>query len=210
MGFENEIITALKIHKGLKFNSDKNELNGEIKLTSGDTYNVRIDLSSYPEFFPTVYEVDERIPRKVDRHIYTGTGACCFTTSAKSQILLKTKVKSLLFFINEIVVKYFENNSYYEINGSYFDEEYAHGSLGIQGAYCDILDVKSTSIISYLLVERLEGRLISENDLCYCNSNIQLGKCKNGKHLNNYRSFLLIDQRVLLNDLKHFKNILTQ
>lgn len=146
----------------------------------------------------------------MDRHIYPSAGACCFTTSAIALILLKTKVYSLLVFLNEIVVKYFENNSYYEINGRYFDEEYAHGSLGIQVAYCDILDVKSTSILSYLLVERLEGRLISENDLCYCNSNIQLGKCKNGKHLNNYRSFLLIDQRVLFNDLKHFKNILTQ
>ncbi|MHB1105011.1 MAG: hypothetical protein ACYCZ2_01505 [Lutibacter sp.] len=210
MVFKNEIVSALKVHNGLKFNSDKNELNGKINLPSGDNYNIKIDLSPYPRFFPKVYEMDGRIPKKVDRHIYTDSGACCFTTGAKSQILLKTKVESLLIFLNEIVVKYFENDSFYEINGHYFTEEYAHGSLGVVEAYMEILEVKSVDIIGYLIVERLNDKIISDKDLCYCNSRVQLSKCNKGKHSKNYKNFLLIEKDVLKNDLAHFKNVINK
>lgn len=83
-------------------------------------------------------------------------------------------------------------------------------SQGIVDAYKEILGIKSLDIIGYLIVERSNDKLILDEDLCFCNSGVLLRLCSNGKHLKNYRSFLLIDQRVLLNDLKHFKNVLTQ
>jgi len=207
MGLKNEVDLALKVHKGLKYNSKRNELYGQIMLPSCDTYSVRIDLSPYPIFFPFVYEIDGRIPCKVERHIYTGTGACCFTTSAYSQILLKTKVKSLLIFLNEIVIKYFENNSFYEINGHYFSNEYSHGSIGIVESYNDILGISNMDVIFYLFIERLKNKFISEKDLCYCNSKEQLIKCNDGNHLKNYNNFLLINKETLRNDLHHFTNV---
>ena len=104
MDISNQIDEVLAKHKGLIYHSEDDSLSGELVLPEGDSYELRIVLDSYPQFFPKVYETDGRIPVKMDRHMYTDTGSCCFTTSAKSQILLKTKITSLLKFVDEIVV----------------------------------------------------------------------------------------------------------
>lgn len=195
---EKEIEEVLEKHRGLEYDSAKNTLEGELFLSSGDSYEVLINLNPYPRFFPTVKETGGRIPPKADRHTFTDTGACCFTTSAKSQILLRTKVASLLKFIDEIVIRYFENNSYYEIHGHYFGEEYNHGIKGILEGYQDILEVKDFKIVLWMLKFRNAGKKIGRNDLCYCGSGIKIKKC----HLRNYNEFRLIEKIVLKEDFE--------
>lgn len=208
MGINGEIQEVLEKHKSLVYHLESNSLSGELFLPDGDSYEVRIELDNYPRFFPTVYEVGSRIPIKGDRHIYTDSGSCCFTTSAKSQILLKTKITSLLKFIDEIVVRYLENNSFYEINGVYCYDEYDHGSLGVVQSYQDILGITEVKIITKLMLQRLNNKKMRIRDLCYCNSGLSLKKCNNGLHCNNYRLFRMIDKKMLYNDLKHFENVL--
>jgi len=208
MDISNQIDEVLAKHKGLIYHSEDDSLSGELVLPEGDSYELRIVLDSYPQFFPKVYETDGRIPVKMDRHMYTDTGSCCFTTSAKSQILLKTKITSLLKFVDEIVVRYLENNSFYEINGKYCYGEYNHGSMGIVQSYQDILGITDIKIIGRLMVQRLQNKKLRIKDLCYCNSNQSLKKCHNGLHCNNYRLFRMIDKDVLYNDLHHIENLL--
>lgn len=190
---EKGIKEVLEKHQGLEYDSAKNTLEGELFLSSGDSYEVLINLNPYPRFFPTVKETGGRIPPKADRHIYEQYGTCCFTTSAKSQILLRTKITSLLKFIDEIVIRYFENNSYYEIHGRYFGEEYNHGMKGMLEGYQDILGVKDFKTILWMLDLRNKGRKIGRNNLCYCGSGLKIKKC----HLKNYNEFRLIEKIVL-------------
>ena len=99
MDISNQIDEVLAKHKGLIYHSEDYTLSGELILPEGDSYELRIVLSQYPRFFPTVYETGGRIPVKMDRHMYTDSGSCCFTTSAKSQILLKTKITSKSMYV---------------------------------------------------------------------------------------------------------------
>lgn len=210
MDISNQIEEVLHKHKGLDYHLESNSLSGELFLPDGDSYEVEMQLKRYPELFPVVFETEGRIPNKIHRHIYTDTGSCCFTTAAKSQILLKTKLTSLLKFVDEIVVRYFENNSYYEINGVYCYSEYDHGSNGVVQSYQDILDTENVKFIGRLIIQRLEKNKLTIRDLCYCNSGYSLKKCNNGRHSNNYRNFRMIDKVVLNNDLIHFKNVLSK
>lgn len=208
MEISDQINEVLHNHISLKYHKDKNELTGDLYLPDGDSYEVLMKLNPYPVFFPTVFEIEGRIPIKPDRHMYTDSGSCCFTTGAKSQVLLKTKITTLHKFIDEIAVRYFENNSYYEINGKYCYTEYDHGSLGIVQSYQDILNISNNKSIALLMLQRLKSRKLRIKDLCYCNSGQTLKKCSCGLHRRNYRLFRLIDKDVIRNDLFHFKNIL--
>lgn len=208
MDIKNQIEEVLLKHKGLTYHSDVNAFKGELFLPDGDSYELIINLELYPRFFPVVYEVGGRIPVKLDRHMYTDTGSCCFTTGAKSQILLKTKITSLVKFLDEIVIRYFENNSYYEINGTYFYSEYDHGSMGVVQSYQDILSITDIKRIGRLILQRLQNKKLSIRDLCYCNSGQSLKNCHGGLHCKNYRLFRMIDKDVLYNDLKHFGSVL--
>lgn len=195
---EKGIKEVLEKHQGLEYDSAKNTLEGELFLSSGDSYEVLINLNPYPRFFPTVKETGGRIPPKADRHIYEQYGTCCFTTSAKSQILLRTKITSLLKFIDEIVIRYFENNSYFEIHGRYFGEEYNHGMKGMFEGYQDIFGIQDWRIILRLIHQRIRKQKLRPNNLCYCGSGLKIKKC----HLKNYNEFRLIEKIVLKEDFE--------
>lgn len=202
MDINEEIKEVLLKYKNLKYDEQNNILYGKIFVTDDDDYELKIELDNYPKLFPRVYEIDDRIPKKADRHIYTDTGSLCFTTKAKAQILLKTKINSLLEFFNEILIKYLENNSYYEIHKKYFKEEYSHNPLGVLEAYQEVLGVKDANLIAKLLYERMNGRKLKIRDFCYCHSGLTMKKCNQGKHSQNYRIFRKIDKEVIEEDLK--------
>ena len=202
MHIKGQVEEVLAKHKHLVYNSKSNSLSGELYLPDGDNYELLINIDQYPKFFPSVYETGGRIPRKVSRHIYSDTGSCCFTTKGMSQILLRTKITTLLKFIDEIVVKYLENNSYFEINKQYFTDEYPHDKSAIIEAYQDILGINNKVLITDLIIQRLRNRKLTIRDYCYCKSGVVLKKCSNGRHNVNHRNFRLIDKEILLEDLK--------
>lgn len=204
MHLNEQINEVLDFHDGLVFNSISNTLEGELFLPDGDSYEVLIDLKNYPRFFPNVHEIGGRIPWKMDRHIYPDSGSCCFTTRAKSQILLKTVVKSLLDFIDEILIRYLENNSFYELNGSYYTEEYSHGKMGIIEGYKDTLQIDDSIKVAKTLIRVAKSKKLVIHENCYCDSGRRLRKCFKGKHLNNLRKLHLVDKVILNQDLINF------
>ncbi|NQY30394.1 MAG: hypothetical protein HRT69_13085 [Flavobacteriaceae bacterium] len=205
MEINDQVKEVLKKHTGLVFDFEKYSLIGELFLPDGDSYEIQIVLYTYPRLFPTVYETGGRIPPKMDRHIYPDSGSCCFTTRAKSQILLKTKVTSLLKFIDEVVIKYFENNSFYELNKHYYGDEYSHGKMGIIEGYKDILKIDDTITTAKAIIQATTNKSLKKHQNCYCGSGRRLRKCTNGKHINNFRKLLLVEKEVLESDLRNFK-----
>lgn len=201
MDIKKEITEVLNLYKELVYNEDENKLIGKIRVAQEDYYNVIIDLDDYPNFLPSVKETLHRIPRKLDRHIYVDSGNLCFTTRAKADIILKTKIKSLKDFISLILIPYLRNNSYYEIQGKYFNAEYSHGSLGIIEAYRDILKINNVYKIARAILDRTRNKNLGFKDECYCGSGDAFKKCSNGKHNRAYREFKLIDDKILKYDL---------
>jgi hypothetical protein len=208
MLIEEQINEVLDLHDGLVFNSINNTFEGELFLPDGDSYDVLININSYPNTFPTVHEIGGRIPKKMDRHIYPNSGSCCFTTRAKSQILLKTVVKSLLDFIDEILVRYLENNSYYELNNRYYTEEYSHGKLGIIEGYKDILQVDDSIKVARALIKVVKSKKFVIHQNCYCDSGKKLRKCHRGIHLSNLRKLYMVDKEILKQDLNSFNEVI--
>lgn len=199
-----EIQEVLDKHVDLVYDQENDSLTGELWITNDDSYFVEIELEGYPKFLPKVYEVGERIPRKLDRHIYSDTGSCCFTTAAIGQILLKTEIGSLLEFIDKIVVPYFWNNSFFELNDCYYDEEYSH-SLGVIEGYRDILKIDNDLLIARTISRWLENGKQKVHEPCYCGSGAPMKKCTNGLHDRGYRLLRKVDKDVAKHDLfKHF------
>lgn len=209
MGIKQQIAKVLSHYPELYHAEINNSLNGELFISASDSYDVSIELGAFPERFPVVYEVGERIPREVHRHTYSDTGSCCLTTQAKAQILLKTKITSLYLFVKDIVVPYFQNNSYYEINGKYKTEEYSHNGLGIVEAYGDILQTDNYRNIAQVILYHARGnKKLRLHDTCYCGSGQSFKRCHNGKHFECYKDFRKIENETLQNDYVVFAQLL--
>ncbi|MDE5417645.1 hypothetical protein L3049_06450 [Labilibaculum sp. DW002] len=199
-----QIQEVLKHYPDLSFNEINNSIDGELFISKDDSYDVSIELEPYPRHFPRLFEVSERIPRKVTRHTYTDTGSCCLSTQAKAQILMRTEVETLYLFVKEVVVPYFQNNSYFEINGHYKTDEYSHDKLGIIEGYRDILQSNNDLLIARLMINRIEYKKLKMHDLCYCGSGQIMKKCHNGRHHTCYKDFRKIDIELLQCDLRIF------
>lgn len=173
-----------------------------------DEYSVEIDLKPFPNEFPIVKEVGERIPRKDDRHVYQN-GACCLTTKPKEQILIRKFIKTIPQFIDEIVVKFFLNNSYFEYSGEYKNGAYSHGIIGILESYADIANIKNVALLEYILKARLINYKFERNEKCFCNSGKKFKNC----HIRQYADLQLIDKDLIASDMLNFKklqNLLTK
>lgn len=201
MEFKSQIKEVLLHYPELSFNEISNSINGELFISKDDSYDVSIELEPYPKHFPRVFEIGERIPRKVTRHIYSDIGSCCLSTQAKAQILLKSQIKTLYSFVKEIVIPYFHNNSYFEINALYKTDEYSHNKLGIVEGYRDILQTNNDYLIAQLMLNRIEHKRLRMSDKCYCGSGEKIKKCNDFKHYTCYKSFRKIDIDILKNDL---------
>ncbi|MDX1798287.1 MAG: hypothetical protein R3255_06530 [Candidatus Lokiarchaeia archaeon] len=201
MDINQQIKSVIKSFQELTFNNDKMEFSGELFISEKDSYDVKIVIGQFPNKFPLVYEMGERIPRKIDRHIYPISGNCCLTTTAKEQVLLGTRIKTLREFILLVVIPYFQNNSYYELNRCYKEGEYSHGELGIIEGYQDILTLDNKFQIAMVLEDRIRGENLADSDNCFCGSGLSLRKCKKGLHRKSYNDFKLIDVELLSNDL---------
>jgi hypothetical protein len=214
MDINHQIQDVLKAYPTLDFDQTRNMFVGELFISKYDYYDLEIDISPFPRFFPDVYEVGERIPKKADRHIYVNSETCCLSTSAKAQILLKTKIGNLRLFIKDILIPYLQNNSYFEINKRYRTDEYAHGGIGIIQGYMDILKMDINQIddvlkCALLMDESINGKKLNVHDQCYCRSGMKLKNCKNGSHYSAYRDFRNIEVGLLNSDLRtYFEPIL--
>lgn len=203
MDIKNQIDKVLSIFPDFEYNENEKTITGRLFVSKQDSYLIEIHIGNFPLEFPEVYEIGGRIPRRVERHIYSNTGSCCFTTSAKAQIFLKTKIKSLKLFVEDIVVPWFQNNSYYEIHREYYTEEYSHDGSGVIEGYKDILQINNPVLIAKILIKYCYKQKLRVRDDCYCGSGIKLKKCSRGLHDKCYRKLRMVSKEIVLHDLNN-------
>ena len=150
----NEMVEeVLKHYPKLKFSSKSGKIYGDLNVDKKDEdiYEVEIDFSDFPNSFPKVWEIGERIPPKIDRHINRDL-SCCFTTQVKEKIYLKTKIFTLKNFVDYILIPFLQNNSFFELNGKYKNGEHSHSKTeSTIESYIDILGIKDLSQILSLI-----------------------------------------------------------
>ena len=115
-------------------------------------FDIRIILAeNFPEQEPKVYEVGERIPRCLDRHMNSG-GECCLTVW--EHWLACTLDQSFRAFLNGPVKEFFLGQYWFEKTGEWPFGQRTHFEKGLEEAYADALRIANNreSIISYLKV----------------------------------------------------------
>lgn len=205
MDIEHQIEEVKNKYPSLTFVEGEHSFIGTIMVDEedNDEYQVRIDISNFPNRFPNVTEIGERIRKVPNRHIYSDSKTCCFTTPAYEQILLKTEIKTLLDFIDQILVKYLQNNSFYEINGYYKNGEYAHGAIGILQAYKDILNLPDEKILYALWLRTKHKKFGRTESCCFCGQK-KIRTC----HLQCFNKLYLIDDGTIHSDADKISHLL--
>lgn len=204
MVINNQIDIILKKYSSLAFNSEERCFIGIIQVDEDDKYNLKIDISKYSNKFPRVFEIDERIPRKADRHINSDY-SLCFTTAPNEEVLTKTLVKDLESFFKLILIPYLINNSYFEINKEYKFGGYNHHPIySIYETYVDILDINNFEQVANVLQIIADGKKFRPNEICYCGSKKKIKKCNS--HEIGYRNVKKISsERLRLDSMKILK-----
>ena len=107
-----------------------------------DSFLIRIALpSNYPKGLPTLYEIDGRIPRIVDRHINSRAGEACLYVP--EEWLAKRKDDRFSTFLNVAVRNFFLAQLYFEQHRRYPHGERPHYGAGMIEAYADILGIRA-------------------------------------------------------------------
>lgn len=173
----------------------KLRLKGSLDIGFGEEnrYEIEIIVSNeFPRQIPEVHEIAGRVPSIMDRHFMSDNSGCCLVMPHLYRHFFKP-LMTFEDFINILVVPFFQNQLYYEINGR-FVQGYKHGEFGIWEHYYELFGEDLQPKILYKLTEailkqRQDGKVrIKGHKLCPCDSGVIQRKC-HGKGLISLKEF---------------------
>ena len=151
-----------------------------------DSYNVGIVVSSdYPETAPSVYELGERIPHKVDRHMFNSSACCVTVFSAWKE---QNSDHSFRKYLSGPIRDFFLSQSHFEETDKWPFGEYEHGDIGIAQACSEVFQMTlspddAKRYLKYAALDRPKGHL-----QCPCGSGLIIRKCCGISKLETVRS----------------------
>jgi len=162
-------------------------LKGEIDLIHDskllDTYQVEIlFLEDYPFSHPVAREISNRIPWIMDRHVDSKYGLFCLGPRVHVQQFWEQH-RTILDFINGLVVPFLANQSFFERMGEWPNGWYAHGTPGILEFYKEEMGGSDISLIIDVLERLIANEDLGRNDKCFCGSLLKAKRC----HFDNYK-----------------------
>lgn len=168
------------------------EFNAEFKgQFLHDEFEIQILIeNSYPLQLPIAFETGGRIKRF---HKFE-SGKLCLGAPINQRIEFN-KSRTLLHFVDSLLIPYLYSFSYYRRYEKVPYGEYAHGSLGIVESYRDLTSIRETSRILRLLAICYKRPDLS-NLACPCGSLRLLRKC----HLDTYKTITSVSTRQEIAD----------
>ncbi len=145
-----------------------------------DEFDVELHIpSTYPEDLPLVREIGYRIPRNF--HVNLDDNTLCLAAPIAIKMYF-SKDKTLLGFIENLVIPFFYNFLYQQKHGSLVLGELSHGAEGILEFYREFFQITNDAAIIEIL------RILAHNDYqgyseCPCNSEGNLRGCHGRKVL---------------------------
>lgn len=156
-----------------------------------DQYKVRIVASDDSDtWFPSVFEIDGRLPYNNDWHVFED-GGCCIK-SVPEQIVICRKGISLLQFMSEQTLPYFHAQAFREQHGYYLHER-SHGELGNIEYIEDVLKTQNRKAMVQQLMFILLGKEPNRSNKCFCGSRNLYRHC----HREAYRDLSLLSEELL-------------
>ncbi len=197
MLIEKEIKTILDKFYLLNYDAENQSFIGYVIACEkdDDRYLLEINVANFPQSFPKVYEIGERIPRKTKRHI-NKDNSFCFTTKIREEIYLKSNIYTLSDFFQLVLIPFLQNNSYYELNKEYKFGEYSHDFVvAFIETFEDILKIKNPYTTLSTINKAIKNEKIRPNELCFCGSNKKIKNCD--IHENAYKDIKKISKKTL-------------
>ena len=206
----NDIKEALKKYSKLKLIKKQNIVKGDIDIINPKTKRILDSYSliiSFPNEYPftklpIVKEIDGKIPRSPDRHIYEDGGFCL--TAPIQELLICKQGINFTKFLDKIVVPFLA--SQLAISLGWLTEfpqgEFSHGDKGIYESYCDFFKISDVEkIIAGIKISMQRNQ---RNSICFCGSKNKLKKC----HLQKVMDLRGLGKSKLLSDLKTMEKLL--
>lgn len=186
--YENEMVDIRK-YPDLHFQHSEDDLFiiGKYKFRSNienesplqDIYNLKITFpNNYPFSYPTVYELDDKIPKDYHKHI---DESLCLGT-AVDLFLIYRKSKSISNFIENILNPYLYRFTYIQQHNKEPFSDRSHGVRGIFESYSEFLQIKDLRIIiDFIYIALNKGYKYDMS--CPCKSDRTFKKCHGKKAL---------------------------
>ncbi len=182
--FEEDKIVTLNANKGLryvgkikdffKFSGNFYLANPQDELIESFEIVILVD-KSYPNSFPTVILLDDKIEKSDDYHI-SKEGIICFEHTYVANSLAKSGLR-LYDFINYYLPKYFSWALVKKYGNAKGLKEWLHKEDGTKQFYETLLETTDYNIIRLFLENYSAVAKISRNDRCYCGSGKKLKQC---------------------------------
>jgi len=206
--FEKEAKQAIQIYQEMMFSIEDNcpVLFGTLNLTDingvyQDSYKIKIKpKDNYPLTFPYVFEVEGRIPKNFDWHIFEAEGNFCIA-SQPEEILICKKGLTLIDFIENQIKPYLFNQTFRREHG-YFLNERSHGDKGWIEFFEDELKTDSINNIIFVLESVLKREIPDRRSYCFCESGKKFRNC----HKEAYNKLFAFDDLQLNWFISKLKN----
>ncbi|WPV66926.1 hypothetical protein [Chitinophaga sp. LS1] len=170
------------------------------------TFEIEIHCTnSYPNRFPSVYEVSNKIPKIADWHMYEDTLACCIGIVPEEIIRCKNGIM-LLDFYEEAVIPYFFNQTHRMVEGYYVNGEYEHGLAGILQYYTELFMNLNSEKVLGLLIKFLKNGDLGRTSQCFCGSREKMRKC----HKSQYYTLMQIGRDNVKEHVSTIIHVLTK
>ncbi len=201
-------------HSGLCYRIDNNKSvwEGTLAFTSRydsirvkDSFEIRIELPENSKTIPLVKETGGRIEKirathclknEQDLHV-NPNGTICLCPKPEEKRRFPGKV-NLRKFVNELVIPYFSELSYFEKTGKWIWGQYSHGPAGIMEYYLDNRNDNDPKLLDDCLmaigIDPHEFSIepyaqINGREHCVCGSKLKFKKC-HPKALSGFRAII--------------------
>ncbi len=152
-----------------------------------DRYKIRIKIDFHKEkSIPVVYELENRIPKKNDFHIYSDNSLCL--GSPIRLLNMVSKYPSLTEFTEMCIIPHLYSCSIkLQQGGAFVIGELEHGNAGLYTDYMELFNLQSKEQV-YNAVKFLSmKKRIANKQKCLCGCGYRFGYCKVHHHVNLFR-----------------------
>lgn len=205
--FEEDKIATLNAHPGLRYEGKKEEyykFTGNYFLVNNvdvliESFEIAIIVhKSYPNAFPVIALLDEKIDKSDDYHV-SEQGIVCIEHTYIANKLANEGLR-IYDFINYYLPKYFSWVLVKKLGVGGFLQEWAHHDEGTIQIYETLLEMPDKIQIVNFLNNFLNVHKISRNDKCYCGCGKKLKNC----HYDAAQFLMNISRKDILKDIALF------
>ncbi len=173
-----------------------------------DRFGIEIELpDDYPSSVPLIREIENRIPKIMDRHFLSNGVACLFFRD--EQYKFYNKNTSIVEFIQISVYNFFLSQSYFEMTGKWLFGEWSHGKPAVWEYYAEELGTDDIDTIGRFLCFLSADKLDVKQE-CYCGNRKLLVNCHISKVAQMRKVVPLHKARASLKDMWEMKERLVQ